>query len=93
MEFSRKEYWSGLSFPSPQDFHDRGIKPLSPALQVDSSVSEPPGKNCTSFCLWLLAAEPGKRSPLWLLVICPGRATLCVLTSSKESDGGPPQNF
>ena len=44
MRFPRKEYWSGLSFPSPQDFHDRGIEPLSPALQVDSLPSEPPRK-------------------------------------------------
>ena len=29
MEFSRKEYWSGLSFPSPKDFPNPGIKPMS----------------------------------------------------------------
>ena len=27
--FSRKEYWSGLSFPSPGDLPDPGIKPVS----------------------------------------------------------------
>ena len=35
--FSRQEYWSGLSFPSPQDLSNRGIEPASPAtpaLQV-----------------------------------------------------------
>ena len=32
MEFSRKEYWSGLPFPSPGDFPDPGIKPGSPSL-------------------------------------------------------------
>ena len=26
MEFSRQEYWSGLSFPSPGDLHDPRIK-------------------------------------------------------------------
>ena len=34
-EFSRQEYWSGLSFPSPGDLPNPGIKPLSllsPAL-------------------------------------------------------------
>ena len=36
MEFSRQEYWSGLSFPSPGDLPDPGIKPASPALQADS---------------------------------------------------------
>ena len=28
-------YWSGLSFPSPEDLPDLGIKPGSPALQAD----------------------------------------------------------
>ena len=36
MGFSRQEYWSGLPFPSPQDLPNPGIKPTSPALQVDS---------------------------------------------------------
>ena len=36
MEFSRQEYWSGLPFPSPEDFPYSGIEPWSPALQADS---------------------------------------------------------
>ena len=44
MEFSRQEYWSGLPFPSPGDLPDPGIKPGSPALQVDSLPSELLGK-------------------------------------------------
>ena len=44
MEFSRQEYWSGLSFPSPGDLPDPGIKPRSPTLQADTLPSEPPGK-------------------------------------------------
>ena len=32
MGFSRQEYWSGLSFPSPEDLPDPGIEPRSPAL-------------------------------------------------------------
>ena len=35
MEFSRQEYWSGLTFPTPGDLPDPGIKPssvASPAL-------------------------------------------------------------
>ena len=32
MGFSRQEYWSGLSFPSPGNLPDSGIKPRSPAL-------------------------------------------------------------
>ena len=35
MGFSREEYWSGLSFPSPGGLPDPGIKPGSPALQAD----------------------------------------------------------
>ena len=42
--FPRQEYWSGLPFPSPEDLPDPGIKPRSPALQVDSLPSELPGK-------------------------------------------------
>ena len=34
MGFSRQEYWSGLSLPSPGDLPDPGIKPRSPALSV-----------------------------------------------------------
>ena len=35
---------SGLSFSSPGDLPDPGIKPRSPALQADSLPSEPPEK-------------------------------------------------
>ena len=44
MRVSRKEYWSGLPFPSPGDLHDPGIEPTSPVLQADSLQSEPPGR-------------------------------------------------
>ena len=44
MGFSRREYWSGLPFPSPGDFPDPGIEPGSPALRADALPSEPPGK-------------------------------------------------
>ena len=44
MGFSKKEYWSGLPFPSPGDLPDPGIEARSPALQADVSPSEPPGK-------------------------------------------------
>ena len=41
MGFSRQEYWSGLPFPPPGDLLDPGIKPKSPALQVDSLLLSP----------------------------------------------------
>ena len=39
-EFSRQEYWSGLPCPPP----GQSSQPRSPALQMDSVPSEPPGK-------------------------------------------------
>ena len=58
MEISRQEYWSELTFPSPGDLPNPGIKPRSPALQADSLPSEPPEKFLcflvlTSFCKFL----------------------------------------
>ena len=44
MGFSRQEYWSGLACPPPGDLPDPVIKPWSPILQTDSSLSKPPGK-------------------------------------------------
>ena len=44
IEFSKREYWSGLPFPSPGDLPDPRIKPGSPTLQADSLPSEPPGR-------------------------------------------------
>ena len=40
MELSRPEYWSGYPFPSPGGLPNPGIKPRSPALQVDSLTAE-----------------------------------------------------
>ena len=50
MGFSRQESWSGLSFPSPGDLPDPGIKPRSPTLQADALTSEPPGKSVPNSC-------------------------------------------
>ena len=44
MGFSRQEYWSGFSCPPPGDLPNPGIKPASPALQVDSLPTGPHGK-------------------------------------------------
>ena len=44
MGFSRQEYWSGWPFPSSGDLPNPGIELESPALQADSSPSQPPGK-------------------------------------------------
>ena len=45
MEFSRQEYWSGLSFSFTGDLPDPEIEPRSPAMQADSLPTEPPGKS------------------------------------------------
>ena len=42
MGFSRKEYWSGLPFPSAGDLPDPGLEPRSPTLQADSLPTELP---------------------------------------------------
>ena len=42
--FSRQEYQSGLSCPPPGDLLNLAIELRSPMLQVDSLLSEPPGK-------------------------------------------------
>ena len=36
MEFSRKEYWSGLPCHPPGDLHDQGIEARSPTQQTNS---------------------------------------------------------
>ena len=44
MKFSRRDYWSRLSLPSPGDLPDSRIEPGSSALQADSLQSKPGGK-------------------------------------------------
>ena len=48
MGFSRQEYWSRLPFPPPGDLPNPGAEPtspVSPALQVGSLPTVPPGKS------------------------------------------------
>ena len=42
MGFCRKEYWSGLPFPSPGDLPSSGTEPVSPALAGRFFTTEPP---------------------------------------------------
>ena len=63
MGFSRQDYWSGSPFPSPENLPDPGTEPGSPALQVDSLPSEPPGKPyIRDFSEWRVFAEE-RRGP------------------------------
>ena len=54
MRFLRQGYWSGLPFHLPGDLPNPGIKPVSPAWQVDSSplsrLGSPPYQNM----LWVI---------------------------------------
>ena len=75
MGFSRQEYWSGLPCPPPGDLPNPEIKPRSPALQVDSLQSEPPGKpkmeaaaakllqSCPTLCDPIDGSPPGSAVP------------------------------
>ena len=80
MEFSRKEYWSGLPCPSPGDPPDPGIKPWSPELQAESLPSEAPGKpgnallrhqmqdlpvRRTAFCLPKFEVTTARKQFIW----------------------------
>ena len=76
MEFSRPEYWSGSPFPSPGDLPNPGIEPKSPALQVDSSPAEPPGKpkntrmGSLSLLQWIFPTQESNQGLLhcrWIL--------------------------
>ena len=42
MDFSRQEYWNGLSCPSAGDLPNQGIEPKSPASLMDSLPTELP---------------------------------------------------
>ena len=44
MGLSRQEYWSGWSFPSPEDLPDPGVEPASPPLAGGFFTIEPPEK-------------------------------------------------
>ena len=47
IQFSRREYWSGLPCPLPEDLPDPGIEPVSlppPALAGGFFSTAPPGK-------------------------------------------------
>ena len=60
MEFSRQEYLSGLPSPSPGGLPTPGIKPVSPSLQADTLLPEPPEKPMIQWKLgiWSLVSLP-----------------------------------
>ena len=48
----RQEHWGGLPLPPPGDLPHPGSEPGSPALQADSSLSKPPGRQNCLKSLW-----------------------------------------
>ena len=89
MEFSRQEFWSELPLLSPGDRPHPGIEPESPALQVDSSPSEPPGKPSFSRVLvWYdLRTFPQVRPEL---AVCKGLFSLLPHKNSFSFTGPQP---
>ena len=57
MGFSRQECQSGLPCPPPGDLANPGIEPITPALQADSSPTEPPGKSLNQCFLQINISE------------------------------------
>ena len=56
MEFSRKEYWSRLPFPTPGDIPDQGIEPMSLAAPALTGI-------------FFTTLQPGKPRILWYLLL------------------------
>ena len=78
MGFHRQGYWSGLPFSSQEDLSDPGIEPASPALQVDSFITEPLGKpmllgktSAIVLILLLVGCLPGAVGLDCTLYLCP----------------------
>ena len=68
--FPRQENWSGLPFPSPRALHDPGIKPTSPALQVDSLPLSHLGSPTTCTSCGELGLVYGWSDEKWKLLSC-----------------------
>ena len=63
----RQEYWSGVPFPTPEDLHNLGIKPMplvSPALADRFFTTVLPGRQ-----------PQVRKTPLQMPVSCPGLLT------------------
>ena len=67
MEFSRPEYWSGQSIPSPADLPNLEIELGTPELLADSSPTKLSGKPSwalKNWCFWTVVLEKTLESPL-----------------------------
>ena len=89
MGLSQQEYWSGLSFPPPQDFFNPGIEPAAPALAGRFFTTESAGKpvwvlnprqtHCSLFpdTCWVPALAP------LVLALLPSRMRMPVLRDGR----------
>ena len=81
MGFSRQEYWSGLSFPSPGDLPDLGIKPRSLTLEADSLSLSHQGSPLSDRIINYLHANNEKSRPRGSLLSHLLRSTHVCLTT------------
>ena len=68
MGFSKQEYWSGMSFPSPEDLPNPRIESGSPALQTDfffPELGRSPGKGRGSPLQYSFLETPMDRGAWW----------------------------
>ena len=72
MGFSRQEYWSGLPCPPPGDLSNPGIKPVSPALQVDSLPTDHLGDSLRPHRLYSPWNSPGQNTGVGNLSLLQG---------------------
>ena len=80
MGFFRQEYWSELPFPSSGALPDPGMESSSPALHVDSLLSEPSGRPPISFFLSCSASLLNKCHFNWFLLCLPELGTSIVFS-------------
>ena len=94
--FSRQEYWSGLPCPPQGDLLNPQIEPRFPALQVDSLLSEPPGKpeNTGVGCHALLQGifstqglDPGLPHCRWILYHLSHQGSPIILLKQEKMTG------
>ena len=91
--FSRQEYWRGLPFSSPGDLPDSGIEsrsPVSPALQADSLLCEPPGEPRLLHLPFVYGTIQESGSLKSLLPCAPQLSGVSVLCSHFLSSSGLP---
>ena len=88
MGFYRKEYWSGLPFPSPGDLPGPGIESKSPALAGEFFTTDPPRKTCVGYIC--------RKKPNITCCCCCchfSRVRLCVTTQTAAHQAPPSLGF